>query len=142
MDKDVINNKIESLMRCIERIKSHFPPSIEKLESDYDMQDIITLNLERAIQLCVDIASHIISDFNEPVPKTMALSFDSLAKKNLIPPELATNLSHAVGFRNIAVHQYEDISWKIVYSILNKNLSDFLDFARCIIEKISGSSQN
>ena len=55
MDKDVINNKIESLMRCVERIRTHIPSSVEELESDFDMQDIIILNLERAVQICVDV---------------------------------------------------------------------------------------
>lgn len=134
MDKDVINNKIESLMRCVERIRTHIPSSVEELESDFDMQDIIILNLERAVQICVDVANHIISGFNESVPQTMALSFDALAKKNVIPQELAENLSHAVGFRNIAVHQYENISWQVVYAIVTKNLSDFSDFAKCLLK--------
>ena len=134
MDKDVINNKIESLMRCVERIRTHIPSSVEELESDFDMQDIIILNLERAVQICVDVANHIISGFNESVPQTMALSFDALAKKNVIPQELAKNLSHAVGFRNIVVHQYENISWQIVYAIVTKNLSDFSDFAKWLLK--------
>ncbi|MCK5852244.1 DUF86 domain-containing protein [bacterium] len=38
----------------------------------------------------------------------------------------------AVGFRNIAVHTYQDIDWEIVYSIVTKNLDDFVEFAKQI----------
>ncbi len=40
----------------------------------------------------------------------------------------------AVGFRNVAVHTYQNIDWEIVYSIVTKNLTDFVDFAKIINE--------
>ena len=38
----------------------------------------------------------------------------------------------AVGFRNIAVHNYETINWHIVHSIVKKHLADFLEFAKAV----------
>lgn len=42
----------------------------------------------------------------------------------------------AVGFRNLAVHQYEDVDWHIVYSICQHNLDEFRDFARAVVSWI------
>ncbi len=50
MDTDVILAKLESLQRCISRIEEKTPLKVEILESDYDIQDIISLNLERTVQ--------------------------------------------------------------------------------------------
>ena len=56
MDKDVMNRKLESLRRCIARIESKRPITPDILRSNDDLQDIIALNLERAVQTCVDMA--------------------------------------------------------------------------------------
>ncbi|MBO7639188.1 MAG: DUF86 domain-containing protein, partial [Treponema sp.] len=59
-------------------------------------------------------------------------TFKYLAENLLISKENAEQLSHAVGFRNIAVHQYEDIDCKIVLSIITQHLEDFKTFAASI----------
>ncbi len=43
----------------------------------------------------------------------------------------------AVGFRNIAIHEYEKINWAIVYSIATERLSDFKVFAKIISELLN-----
>ncbi len=35
----------------------------------------------------------------------------------------------AVGFRNIAVHNYQSIDWNIVHAVTYQGLEDFRDFA-------------
>lgn len=105
MDIDLILAKIESLRKCISRIEQKRPDSPDKLNSDIDLQDIISVNLERAVQQCVDIASIIISDTEAAPPPTMSSSFTALAENRIIDITLAERLSKAVGFRNIAVHE-------------------------------------
>lgn len=60
MDRHLIEEKLESLRRRIRRIEEKCPASAKTLISNWDLQDILSLNLTRAIQLCVDIAAHII----------------------------------------------------------------------------------
>jgi uncharacterized protein YutE (UPF0331/DUF86 family) len=132
MDETVILAKLDSLSRCISRIRTKTPESAEALINDLDRQDIISINLERAVQTCVDIAAHILSDSNTPAPSTMADGIDLLCKQSIIPEDLANRLKKAVGFRNISVHTYQAIDWSIVYSIITKRLDDFSTFAHHI----------
>lgn len=132
MDKDVINRKLESLRRCITRITSKLPLTPEVLRSDYDLQDIIALNLERAVQVCVDIAAHVVSQTEMPPPSTMAEGFACLAELRVIPPQVAERMQKAVAFRNILVHNYTDINWDIVANIVTHHLTDFVQFAQAI----------
>ena len=55
MDQVIFDQKLESLRRCIKRVKEKTPPHVTKLIEDQDLQDILVLNLTRAVQLCVDI---------------------------------------------------------------------------------------
>lgn len=131
MDKDVLQTKLEMLVRCIQRIKSQNVATLADLEASLDKQEIIILNLQRAVQICVDIGNHIAVDYAVS-PTTMSDVFRILAKKNVITKLNADNLAKAVGFRNIAVHQYDVLDNNIIFSIVQNNLRDFADFASAI----------
>ncbi|MBS3964776.1 MAG: DUF86 domain-containing protein [Methylomonas sp.] len=132
MDREVIEQKLESLRRCLHRIESKCPADATTLETDFDLQDIISLNLSRAVQLCVDIGAHYIATTNLPLPGTMGQTFDVLAQDGLFDKVLAQNLKKAVGFRNIAMHNYDAIDWHIVHNIIRHHLQDFSAFAHAI----------
>jgi len=132
MDREVVEQKLESLRRCLRRIEIKCPTDAATLAADIDLQDIVSLNLSRAVQISVDIGAHLIAGLEVPPPDTMGQTFDLLAKEGVLNHELANSLKKAVGFRNIAVHNYESINWDIVHSIVNYHLTDFLEFARIV----------
>jgi len=139
MDRDVVIAKLESLRRCVERVRTRTPASAEELGTSYDAQDIICLNLERAVQACVGIAAHIVSDSECAVPDTMAGTFDALEGQGVLSRELAERMRRAVGFRNISVRAYQALDWEIVYSIATKRLGEFVEFGRAIEGVLSAS---
>jgi uncharacterized protein YutE (UPF0331/DUF86 family) len=133
VERDVVLRKLETLRRCVERIESKRPPDTRALEQDYDLQDIISVNLERAIQASVDIASVLLAERGPGTPATMGESFPLLADSGIITTDLAERLRKAVGFRNISVHEYEKIDWSIVFSIVTDRLEDFRSFTRSVL---------
>jgi uncharacterized protein YutE (UPF0331/DUF86 family) len=132
MDREVIEQKLESLRRCVQRIETRTPTNAAVLAEDIDLQDIVTLNLSRVVQICVDIGAHLIAGIDVPAPNTMGQTFDLLAQSGLLTQDLASRLKKSVGFRNIAVHNYEKINWEIVHRLATLHLSDFSDFASVI----------
>lgn len=134
MDRELIEQKIELLRRALQRVSNKCPENAEALASDLDAQDIVTLNLSRAVQLSVDIGSHLIACTDFPPPATMGQVFDVMASASFIDVELANRMKKAVGFRNMAVHNYEVINWTIVYAIATQHLDDFKAFARDVIK--------
>lgn len=128
MDKDIYYNKVESLRKCIARIAAKTPNQPTELEKNIDLQDIICLNLERAVQTCVDIASLVIAESDEQAPETMRESFAILKKLQFISEDTAEKMQNAVSFRNIAVHNYQKIDWKIVFNIATQHIDDFKTF--------------
>jgi uncharacterized protein YutE (UPF0331/DUF86 family) len=136
MDREVIEQKLESLRRCVQRIETKSPPVAATLMTDIDLQDIVALNLSRAVQICVDIGAHLIAGMDVPPPDTMGQTFDILAQGGVLDRDLASRLKKAVGFRNIAVHNYENINWEIVHSIVRFHLADFSEFAKVVAIKL------
>jgi len=132
MNSIVIKTKLESLRKCLDRIESKKPETLDVLLQDIDVQDIISLNLERSVQLCVDIANHILSSLDDAPAMSMAESFERLSEKRIIPNGLAQNLKRAVGFRNLSVHAYDKIDWQLVWNILEGDLIDLVRFLECV----------
>lgn len=137
MDETIIAEKLESLRRCVRRIEEKRPASVEELKASPDLQDIISLNLTRAVQVAVDIATHVLSDSTHPAPENMGQAFQQLAEMGTIPQDLAARMVSAVGFRNVAVHSYRSINWDIVHAISHEQIEDFRSFAQNV-NKILG----
>lgn len=104
------------------------------LEGAPDLQDILSLNLMRAVQLAVDMGAHIIAGLEVAAPGTMGETFDVLADQGVLDGALALQFKKAVGFRNIAVHNYDAINWRMVHALAPDHLVDFSRFATSVVE--------
>ena len=123
------------------RVQDKRAETVEQLENDWDTQDILSVNLTRAVQLCVDIAAHLLSETDRPAPETMAEAFEHLQEMGVLDAPLAKRLQGAVGFRNVAIHAYRSIDWAIVHSITHERLDDFRAFARAVLSEITPTTE-
>ena len=133
MDVELIDRKLESLQRCLERIRMRCPQLLSDFEQDVDAQDVVVLNLSRAVQICVDLALHQLAATRQPAPDTMGQAFEALADAGFLSHDLALRLRKAVGFRNLAVHNYDVIRWEVVHAIATHHLHEFTAYARCFV---------
>ena len=53
---------------------------------------------------------------------------------------LGKNLKNMVGFRNIAVHDYQALQLPIMVAIITQHMGDFLEFSAFILRKDSAES--
>lgn len=136
----IVEEKLESLRRCVARIEERRADSSAALAADVDRQDILALNLTRAVQLCVDMAAHLLTDTDQTAPRTMGEAFERLADEGVIDEPLAARMRAAVGFRNVAIHSYRRIDWDIVHAITHEDLDDFRRFAAAIARRIDDRS--
>ena len=83
--------------------------------------------------MCVDIGTHIVAGSEYPPPATMGKTFDILFEAGIISASLADRMKKAVGFPNLAVHNYESINWSIVFAIATAHLEDFEEFAKAVV---------
>jgi len=102
---------------------------------DSDLQSVILFNLIQAIQSCIDMGSHIISDSEWETPSTQAEIFEILASRKVITKALAKKMIQMVGFRNRIVHEYEKTDMKIVHTVWKKHSADIESFCRAVVEK-------
>jgi uncharacterized protein YutE (UPF0331/DUF86 family) len=102
--------------------------------SDFTKQDSITLNTQRACEASIDLAMHVISERKLGLPKTSREAFKLLEGSGIIDQRLARSLMNMVGFRNIAVHDYQNIDLGILQAIIEIHLEDFREYTRVILK--------
>lgn len=135
MANDVLLNKAESIERCLKRIEEDYVGYEHELESNYTRQDAIILNLQRACESSIDAAMHIVRIKKLGLPQESREAFEILEKNKVISSDLAVQLKKMVGFRNIAIHNYQKINLQILKAILQNNLDDFRLFVKVLIEE-------
>ncbi len=128
MSSDVILNKIATIERCLKRIHEEYDTDKAIFSRNYAKQDSVILNLERASQATIDIATHIIRIEKLGLPRTSREVFDLLKENHIISKQACAQMQSMVGFRNIAVHDYQKLNMDIVVSIIEHHLSDFESF--------------
>ena len=133
VDREVVTGKIAVIEHCLDRISEvHGARRADLLPAD--VEDITLHNLQKAVQAAIDLANHVVTAEDYGPPDSQAAVFTLLEKRGIIDPQLAGNLRKMVGFRNIAVHEYETVDPVIVDAIVQYHLGDLRIFSRRILE--------
>ena len=132
IDVEVIDARLRELSHRLRRVAAKKPASVKALAADEDLQDILARNLTLALQAALDIAHHLCAAHGI-VPATAGDAFAQLAAHKLIERALADRLVRANGFRNVLVHEYVEIDWKIVMRVIRTDLKDLAQFGKAVV---------
>lgn len=124
---DILLNKASIIERCIRRLEeeSRACPALD----NFTHVDALTLNIERACQAAIDMAMHVVASRRLGVPQSNAEAFTLLERAGLIDTELCKSLRGMAGFRNIAVHQYEELDTDVLRWVVDSGHRDFIRFS-------------
>lgn len=128
VDIEVIKQRLNQLSTSINKIERFKEISLEEFLKDDIIQDVVEYNLFIAINMMIDIATHIVVDNNMGSPETLGEAFNILNKEKYLNDEETKVYRNMVGLRNILSHEYINIDKKIIYSILKNNLIDIKKF--------------
>lgn len=64
--------------------------------------------------------------------------FDTLHRLHVTSAATTLALRRAVGFRNVAVHNYGAIDWQVVFAISHQRIDAFRNFAREVAGRFLG----
>lgn len=127
MTDDIRINKSQIIRRCLARVREEYRGDPTRLD-DFTIQDSIILNLQRACEAAIDLAMHFIAAYSLDTPQTSRDAFRLLHTAGVLAAETAARMQRMVGFRNIAVHDYQGLQLSIVQAIVEKHLGDFETF--------------
>ena len=140
VDKTLLLRKLAELEEYFGQIGEYSDISAGEYSKNWKTQRIVERTLQMMIEICVDIASHIVSDEGFRVPKSYADTFKVLYENKIIKKDLFDRMERMAKFRNILVHQYDRIDAGIVVNILNTHLDYFSDYKEAIISLLKAKS--
>ena len=133
MVDDVLINKAASIERCVMRAREEYLADPASFADNHTRQDAAILNIQRACEAALDMGQHLIRREKLGVPQSARDVFSLLAQANWIETTLADSLKRMIGFRNIAVHDYQSLQLPIMVAIIEHRLDDFLLYTRSLI---------
>ena len=128
---DVVLNKKESIERCLKQIRHYYQlPSEFDFVEDHLKQDAIAINMQRACEQSIDLANHLVKMRKLGIPKDSRDSFQLLADHKIIPASLCSNLIKMIGFRNVLIHEYQQLDLDLMVDVIENHLDDLLLFTQ------------
>lgn len=133
MADDVLINKAAVIERCVARAREEYASNPATFATDFTRQDAAILNIQRACEAALDMGQHLIRREKFGVPQSARDVFGLLAQGGWIDVALADGLKRMVGFRNIAVHDYQALQLPITMSIITLHLDEFLQYSQTVL---------
>lgn len=137
MADDVLINKAAAIERCVARVREEYQIDPEGFRNSFTHQDAAILNIQRACEAALDMGQHLIRREKLGVPQSARDVFALLAQAGWIDSALADSLKRMVGFRNIAVHDYQSLQLPITINIITRHLDEFLQYSATILKNDS-----
>ncbi len=129
---DVLLNKAEIIARCLARIEEEYKGHEDELAVNYTRQDAIVLNVQRACEAAIDAGMHLVRVRRLGLPQQSRDAFRFLEQAGLLDGDLADAMCAMVGFRNVAVHQYQELNLDVLRFVLEHRLDDFRRLIRLL----------
>jgi uncharacterized protein YutE (UPF0331/DUF86 family) len=135
MVDDVVLNKIATIERCVARVQEEYGASAETFATNFSRQDAAILNIQRACEAALDVGQHLIRRDKLGIVQSSRDVFEALKIAGYIDEPTANAMKKMIGFRNIAVHDYQRLQTEITIAVITKHLHEFDVFAKQIIGK-------
>jgi uncharacterized protein YutE (UPF0331/DUF86 family) len=133
MHDDTLINKAASIERCVSRAKEEYAHDPATFAQDFTRQDAAILNIQRACEAALDMGQHLVRRERLGVPQSARDVFELLHVGGWLTADLAAAMKRMVGFRNIAVHDYQALQLPITVNIICHHLGEFLAFTQSVL---------
>ena len=142
MADDVLLNKAATIERCVLRAREEYEADPATFAGNPTRQDAAILNIQRACEAALDIGQHLIRRERLGIPQSARDVFTLLAQAGWIDADLADKLKRMVGFRNIAMHDYQALQVSITVAVIENHLDEFLQYSKAVLLKDSAHSRH
>lgn len=139
MDIDKITNKFIHLDEYLDLLNQVGSKEKEAFLNDKLLIGSAKYYLQVSIEVCLDVAGHIIASERLRAPKDYADSFAVLKEAGIISSDLCQQLRQMAKFRNRLVHLYSEIDDTYIYSFIRNELDDFNIFKQSIVRRLKAT---
>jgi uncharacterized protein YutE (UPF0331/DUF86 family) len=134
LDSKMVQSRLDIIERNIQFLKEYMDIDEDQFLGSYKDIQAVKHSLFEAIESCIDIAAHIIAVRGLQRPESYSDTFRILKNAKIVGKDLGEKLEKMTRFRNILVHNYEEIDNSRVIQYVKQNLDDITDYVACIVK--------
>jgi len=108
VDKTLVMRKLSELEEYLNQVREFSSITLQEYTDNWKTQRIIERTLQLMIELCTDIAGHLISSERLRVPTSYADTFKVLLEGNLIDPSLYQVMERMAKFNGLVKSHKSD----------------------------------
>jgi uncharacterized protein YutE (UPF0331/DUF86 family) len=127
-DNEKMVKLVSELRRSVNRLKELSKSQKDRFLRDPDKIGSAKYHFIVAIEACIDMANHIISQNGLRAPEDYADTFGVMGEVGAVEEDFALKLKTMAKFRNRLFHIYWEVDDSKVYDILQSSLEDFKRF--------------
>jgi len=131
---DVMFAKAAVIERSLRRVLEIY--RADSSLSDLMHLDALTLNVERACQAAIGLAMHVVAVKHLGMPQSQADAFRLLADADTLERNLSERMIGMCGFRNVLVHQYQELEVDILHQVATERWQDLVALCQALGLKI------
>jgi uncharacterized protein YutE (UPF0331/DUF86 family) len=123
---------LKRLEKALQILQQSSKVAFEELIDNHVLLSAVERNLQVAIECILDIGNHIIAEKGFETPEDNEDVIRILGDEGIIPTDFSEKIKGIAGFRNILIHEYTGIDYRLLYDYLRNRLDDFRKFAMYI----------
>lgn len=135
VDPDRLRPKVDHIRERLRRLRAIGSRGFDAFQHDDLVQDAAVRNLQTSVEAVLDMANHVVTREGLGTPTSYREAIDLLIEDGLLPEERGEAFRGTVGFRNRAVHLYDEIEAEEVFRIIEEDLADFDIFISAVVQR-------
>lgn len=135
--KDFVRKKIELIHQDLGRLEQYVELTFAELVNDWVAHNVVEMLLLKVIGRGIDINQHIISErvsTQIAAPLDYKQTFLKLAELKVLPQSFATETAESANFRNILVHEYNNIDEQTFYKSVGDAIKQYARYCDYILK--------
>lgn len=133
LNQELIRSRAQEITESVARLREIGAIPLDQFLAQQDTMDIACYRLQVAIEAALQLCYHVCAKQLHRVPEEYAQCFSMLEEAGIIPPELSASLQKAARFRNLLVHMYWKIEYRLVHRLIHESIDDLESFTRRIV---------
>lgn len=138
---ELVRKKLKGILFDLKELKMLDENPELDFAGDEKSMTLAERRVERIINRAIDINLHLIRSANHPPSEDYTKSFTDLAKLKVLPAKLADSLAPSAGFRNLLIHEYDDVKISPFESAISNTLKYFPDYVKSVEKYISSQKK-
>ncbi|MFH1838647.1 MAG: DUF86 domain-containing protein [Candidatus Kuenenbacteria bacterium] len=136
LDQIFIKRKLKMIAEDVDYLEQFRDYNLDNLAKDFIKLVAVERLLERIVIRAIDINNHLIIELGKGIEKIRGYAdiFKELVNFKIYSQDIAKKLAEDARFRNILVHEYNNVDKNLIHKKIKEVIDDFNKYSNSILK--------